>query len=205
VPGVSSTTSVLPLRVPNELLERLDTLVTRMHTTRTDVGRDALQRGLEQLEAALARRAAPAGRRKRSAAAETPSAAKPARRATSKRQEKGSKRQAPSPKSATAETPPEPAFDLVTFAARVIEAAQRTKTGRFGDDRVFINHVWRQYKREYRSKGMDLQAFKQRLVEANRERYLSIVCADMAPVLDQKDVKESEIRYRSATFHFLCI
>jgi hypothetical protein len=93
----------------------------------------------------------------------------------------------------------------VTFAARVIEAAQRTKTGRFGDDRVFINHVWRQYKREYRSKGMDLQAFKQRLVEANRERYLSIVCADMAPVLDQKDVKESEIRYRSATFHFLCI
>jgi hypothetical protein len=51
---------------------------------------------------------------------------------------------------------------------------------------------------------MDLEAFKQRLVEANRERYLSLVCADMAPVLDQKDVKESEARYLSATFHFLC-
>ncbi len=63
----------------------------------------------------------------------------------------------------------------------------------------------RQYKREQKPKGMDLEAFKQRLVEANRERYLSLVCADMAPTLDQKDVKESEIRYLSATFHFLCI
>jgi hypothetical protein len=93
----------------------------------------------------------------------------------------------------------------VSFAAQVLEAAGRTKTGRFGDDRVFISHLWRQYKREQRPKGLDLAAFKQLLVEANRERYLSLACDDLAPVHDQKDIKESEIRHLSATFHFVCI
>ena len=207
MPGVSSTTSILPLRVPNELLERLDILVTRLRTTRTDVGRDALQRGLDQLEAAQENRTAPAGRLKRRVPVEELSPSKPAGRSTGKKQAKGTrgKTQAASTKSAAAEAPPEAELDLAPFAAQVLEAAQRTKNGRFGDNRVFINHVWRQYKREQRPKGMDLEAFKQRLVEANRARYLSLACADMAPIHDQKDVQESEIRHLSATFHFLCI
>jgi hypothetical protein len=94
---------------------------------------------------------------------------------------------------------------LVSFAAQVLEAGQRTKTGRFGKDRIFISHVWRTFEREQQPKNMDLDSFKQRLLEANRERCLDLVCADMAPMLDQADVKESEINYLSATFHFLCL
>jgi predicted DNA-binding protein len=53
MPGVSSTTSILPLRVPNELLERLESIVLRLKTTRTEVGREALEFGLQQIEKKL--------------------------------------------------------------------------------------------------------------------------------------------------------
>ena len=104
---------------------------------------------------------------------------------------------------------PEPAESkeptLKSFAEQVLESAKRSKTGKFGEDRIFISHAWKQYQLDHRPRKMDLDGFKSRLVEANRERFLSLVCADMAPMLDQKDVKESVIRYLSATFHLLCI
>lgn len=58
---------------------------------------------------------------------------------------------------------------------------------------------------------LDLDTFKERLVEANRARYLSLVAADMAPVMvdegqcTQNEIQDSEIRYLSATFHLLCL
>ena len=90
------------------------------------------------------------------------------------------------------------------FAQAVLTSARRCKTGRFGEDRLFINHAWRQYTRDQRLK-MSLDVFKQNLVKANAERYLSLVAADMAALLDQADVKESEIRHLTARFHLLCI
>ena len=107
-------------------------------------------------------------------------------------------------KAAAVESQPAP-FDLVLFAAQVIEAGKRCETGKFGEDRIFINHAWRQYEQDAEPEGMDLKSFKQRLAEANNKRYLSLVCADMAPMLEQKDVKESETRWLSATFHLLCL
>ena len=107
---------------------------------------------------------------------------------------------------AAALEPAEPAAaGLKLFAYWVLESAKRSKTGKFGDDRIFISHAWKQYKRDQKPKGMDLDGFKERLVEANRERFLSLVCADMAPMMDPTDVRESETHYLLATFHLLCI
>ena len=50
-----------------------------------------------------------------------------------------------------------------------------------------------------------LDEIKQLLIEANRDRHLSLACADMAPFLDRQDVASSAIEFRSATFHFICI
>jgi hypothetical protein len=101
--------------------------------------------------------------------------------------------------------PQAPATDLEAFAQDVLDAARTSRTGRFGEDRVFINHVWKQFKRVHPSSGLDAESFKARLVEANRARLLSLVRADLAPMLDPRDVQASETRYLSTAFHLLCI
>jgi hypothetical protein len=95
--------------------------------------------------------------------------------------------------------------DLAAFAEAVLDSARKSRSGHFGDDRVFISHVWKRFKRVHPSSGLDLESFKERLVEANRARLLSLARADMSPMLERKDVEASEIRYLTATFHFLCI
>jgi hypothetical protein len=89
--------------------------------------------------------------------------------------------------------------DLPTFAERVLRAARTSATGRFGDDRVFISHVWRAMG------GLDEQSFKNRLVEANQKRLLSLTRADMVELMDPTDVAASEIRHFGATFHFIAL
>ena len=44
-----------------------------------------------------------------------------------------------------------------------------------------------------------------RLSVPDRQRLLSLEGADRASTLAKEDVKESEIRHRSATSHFLCV
>jgi hypothetical protein len=183
------------------MLSALDALATLRGCSRPEAIRIAVDAGL----AALRKDAPPepaAGRGKRPQSQVAPAEAAelpPAKSA------KGKKKSA-KPAAAEPEAGPSGArFDLPLFAVRALEAGKSTKTGRFGDDRVFISHVWRQFEHDPASIGMTLEAFKQRLLEANRQRYLSLVCADMAPKLNQKDVRESEIRYGTARFHFLCI
>jgi hypothetical protein len=98
-----------------------------------------------------------------------------------------------------------PQDDLKSFSEQVLAAARRSPTGRYGDDRVFVSHAWRQFQREHPQTKLTEPDFKERLIEANRERHLSLVRADMAPILDPDDVASSEIRYLSATFHLICI
>jgi predicted transcriptional regulator len=205
MPSKSSTP--IALRFPNEVLSELDALAELRNCSRPDAIRLAVDAGLFALRQNAAQEQVSAGRPRRRAgkteSSEHTASFEPGERPLGRRS-MGKRKAAP-----TASTPsqdqPETKPDLLTFAAQAIEAGQRCKSGRFGEDRVLINHVWRQYKREHKPKGMDLEAFKRKLLEANRERYLSLVCADMAPLLDQKDVQESEIRHLSATFHFLCI
>jgi hypothetical protein len=109
-------------------------------------------------------------------------------------------------------TLPDPAFfdteaaareDLQTFAERVRQAASSSASGRFGEDKIFISHVWRTLRGQLQ--GLDEQTFKSRLVEANRARFLSLSRADLVEAMNPADVADSETRYLGATFHFIAL
>jgi len=90
---------------------------------------------------------------------------------------------------------------LRTFAEHVVRAARSATAGRFGDDRVFISHVWR----AMQGQGLDEQAFKRRLIEANQRRLLSLSRADMVELMDPAELAASEIQHLGATFHFIAL
>ncbi|WP_438014921.1 hypothetical protein WMF18_29045 [Sorangium sp. So ce315] len=101
------------------------------------------------------------------------------------------------------QTAPLPA-DEPAFAARVLEAARASKSGRFGDNKVFISHVLRRLAED----GVaidDADAFKARLVSAHRRGLLALNRADLVEAMDPADVDASETRYLSTTFHFVRI
>jgi len=111
-------------------------------------------------------------------------------------------------------TPPDPAYfdtvppapareELRTFAERVQQAARSSASGHFGEDKIFISHVWRILRGQVQ--GLDEQTFKSRLVEANRARFLSLSRADLVEAMNPADVADSETRYLGATFHFIAL
>jgi len=91
------------------------------------------------------------------------------------------------------------------FAERVKAAARACPTGRYGDNKVFIAHVWRRLQADPDFAGMDLDTFKDRLAEANNARLLDLGRADLVQALDPDDVRQSELSYLNATFHFVRI
>jgi hypothetical protein len=97
------------------------------------------------------------------------------------------------------------ADDLELFAGQVIDAARQCPSAaRFGDNKVFISHVWRQMIRPSDA-ALDLDRFKQRLLEANRDGLLQLSRADLVEAMDPVDVRESLTVYDNATFHFVRI
>jgi hypothetical protein len=111
------------------------------------------------------------------------------------------------PAVAEPETEPEHVerFDLPTFARTVQAAARTCPTGRFGDNKVFINHVWRQLQNEPGFPRLDLAAFKGALAEANQAGLIRLSRVDLVQVMDPADVRESETRYLDAVFHFILL
>jgi hypothetical protein len=101
--------------------------------------------------------------------------------------------------------PPAHSLDLPHFAGRVLAAARACPTGRFGDTKVFIVHVWRAIQGDEDLRGMDFSSFKQRLAEANNARLLDLSRADLVQAMDPDDVRLSEVCYFNATFHFIRI
>jgi hypothetical protein len=95
------------------------------------------------------------------------------------------------------------AIDYPAFAAAVVQAAKRCQTGRFGTHKIFISHVWQQLREEGRDQGLDLDTFKQQLVEAMRRGLISLSRADMSYALDQADVAASSIAHLTDTLHFV--
>jgi hypothetical protein len=95
--------------------------------------------------------------------------------------------------------------DPETFADRVKAAARTCPTGRYGDNKVFIAHVWRMLKSDPDFAGMGLDTFKDQLGEANNARLLDLGQADLIQALDPDDVRLSEMQYLNATFHFVRI
>lgn len=195
MPSKSSTP--VALRFPNDLIAQLDALASSRSCSRPEAIRLAVNAGLAALRQSPAEElSAEPKKRGRKPRAELATLAAASAKAQSKRRAVGAK-------GASAEATPAAEFDLVTFAAQVIEAAQRTETGRFGDDRVFISHVWRQFEQEHKPAGMDLEAFKRRLVEANQGRFLSLAQAAGARKREGKDVEESETSHGADTFHLV--
>lgn len=110
---------------------------------------------------------------------------------------------APAP--APAVRAPFSALDLAAFADRVKATARACKTGRYGDNKVFIVHVWRALQGDPDFHGGDFPAFKARLAEANNARLLSLARADLVQAMDPEDVHLSEVVYMNASFHFIRI
>ena len=100
---------------------------------------------------------------------------------------------------------PSLSFDLVTFAKTVKAEARNCPTGRFGDNKVFINHIWRQLRDEPRFATLGLAGFKEKLLEANRENLLTLSRADLVQVMEPADVRESETAYLNAVYHFILL
>jgi hypothetical protein len=97
------------------------------------------------------------------------------------------------------------AFDLPVFAKTIKTIARDCSSGRFGHNKVFINHVWRRLQEEPGLPPMDLATFKQRLVEANVQRLLTLSRADLVQVMNPTDVRESETPYLNSVFHFILL
>jgi hypothetical protein len=101
---------------------------------------------------------------------------------------------------------PQPAeLDLASFAARVLAAARTCRSGRFGDNKVFIAHVWSALQNDPAFPAIDLDSFKSRLAEANHSRFLDLSRADLVQAMNPDDVQQSELHYLNATFHFVRI
>lgn len=73
--------------------------------------------------------------------------------------------------------------------------------GRFGE-KVYVSAIWRTIERDHRA-GLSLDHFKNWLVRANRDGWLVLARADLIGAMDAKQVNESEIHDRGATFHFV--
>jgi hypothetical protein len=95
------------------------------------------------------------------------------------------------------------AVDLPSFAAAVRAAARDSETGWFGDHKVFVSHVWERARSRPELHGMDLDAFKRQIVEANARGLVSLSKADLVHLMDPRDVKRSETHGRNAVFHFV--
>ncbi|WP_224370115.1 hypothetical protein [Hyalangium versicolor] len=96
---------------------------------------------------------------------------------------------------------PAPEDSLSAFAERVLAAARASPTGRFGENKVFISHVWKALQPEWGNR----EAFDQQLLEANRTRRLSLSRADLVEAMNPADVSESEVSAYGASFHFIVL
>lgn len=97
-------------------------------------------------------------------------------------------------------------MNATDFAAAVLSAAaQVPAAGRFGADRVFVSALWKQLGADRDALGPNLDAFKARLLEANRALALTLARADMPGAMDRAKVAASEISYLNSTFHFVVL
>lgn len=75
--------------------------------------------------------------------------------------------------------------------------------GRFGSEKVFVSALWHRIEPARSSAELSLDVFKRWLVTANRDGWLQLARADLVGAMDPRQVAESEIRDRGATFHFV--
>lgn len=94
-------------------------------------------------------------------------------------------------------------LDLKNFADHVLKVANRCPSGRVGDNKIFISHVWRLMKHDDKQFGLDLNDFKYYLTIANNQGLISLSRADLAYAMDKDAVSASETPYLNSIFHFI--
>jgi hypothetical protein len=110
------------------------------------------------------------------------------------------------PPAQSTQTHSETAFDLHRFAVAVNEAAREAPSGRWGSNKVFVNHVWREFTSRAAAGAPALAAFKRHLLEANRQGLLRLSRADLVISMPEDDVRDSEITtVGDDVFHFVTI
>ena len=97
-------------------------------------------------------------------------------------------------------------MNATDFTAAVLAAASQVPAaGRFGSDRVFVSALWKQLGADRDAMGPTFDAFKTRLLDANRARLLTLARADMPGAMNRATVAASEIRHLNSTFHFVVL
>ncbi len=112
-------------------------------------------------------------------------------------EEPGDRKSTPSPSEAAA------VAGLSAFAGTIKEAAKSCPEGRFGDNKVFISHVWRRVQADATLGISDFPEFQRMLVEGHRQGLLHLSQADLVEAMDPRDVAESATPYVNMTFHFI--
>jgi len=100
----------------------------------------------------------------------------------------------------TAEQPTNLPFHLAVLAQ--IARIGHAENERFGDRKVFISAVFRAMAKAGHDVG-SLDAFKARLIVANRDGLLQLARADLVGAMPAAAVSASEIRSLGAEFHFV--
>ena len=97
-------------------------------------------------------------------------------------------------------------MNATDFTAAVLAAASQVPAaGRFGSDRVFVSALWKQLGADRDAMGPTFDAFKTRLLDANRARLLTLARADMPGAMNRATVAASEICHLNSTFHFVAL
>ena len=90
--------------------------------------------------------------------------------------------------------------DLHAFAAKALQVARSPQSKKFHGDRVFIGSV-----KDLGFPRMPRAKFDAMLIEAHQSRLLRLSRADLVGAMDVNLVQQSEVRFQSATFHFIVL
>jgi hypothetical protein len=107
----------------------------------------------------------------------------------------------PTARDAAVQSPALPGENLLEVVREAIP--QVGADGRFGPEKVFVSALWHRIEHGRRPADLSLDGFKRWLVTANRDGWLVLARADLVGAMDTRQVAESEIRDRGATFHFV--
>lgn len=99
--------------------------------------------------------------------------------------------------------PPPAKIDLATFARTVQVAANAESREILGPRKVFIIPVWHALRGQAATKGLDVDAFKRRLLEAHRAGLLVLSRADFTGSVDPSVVAASETTDLGAVYHVI--
>ncbi|MFC1708020.1 hypothetical protein ACFL59_14590 [Planctomycetota bacterium] len=91
--------------------------------------------------------------------------------------------------------------DLQDFCRRVLGIAKSAP--RFGNSKAFIGPVWQRLRSLPQYRHLAREDFDRRLAEANRLGLLGLSRADLVGAMDPDLVRESEVSFLNATFHFI--